>query len=170
LNRLVAFLSAGILAMGLSTAASAAVVTFNGDRYEISTIELPFQFVEQSALVNSARMPWFGSISDASFFAREVGFSLGIPSSSVGPLFAFGTFTSDGDERFRQALFVRCLFSISNCDRDSVDAARNAEVWAFATKLPADPIAAVPLPASVLSLLTGLVGAMALGFRKKATI
>ena len=144
-----AFVTAACLTVASATPGFAVTVNFDGDTYEVTTIE--GSFLDNQALLEDQL--WWDDIDIAVDFALLVKDSLGLPSFFDGPRFAYELFSSAYEYvnwNDSQSLVLQ-----------SVDIADIPSVHAIATPVP------IPLPASAAFLAAGLAGMVAMGRRKR---
>lgn len=143
------------LIMTTATAGSAATFTVDGDEYDVSTITGSFD--DNVSLLES--QVFFGDEDLALEFASEVGDLLGIFNFGfLGPLFAFDNGLPDSTgfhAPFDSSLSSAILTETANSNITDL-------TWAVVY-----PVAAVPLPAGGLLLLSAFGGVAALKRRKK---
>lgn len=154
-NRVTKVLSAATIACilgfsGAATSADAATVSYNGKDYQVSTIA--GSFIENQPLLE--RQVWWGSNSVAGLFAGVVGQMLGLPNDGglTGPQFAYAP---DQDRVSAIGYMFNGLRGRGGPTQTNPSAHDDGQTYAVAS------VAAVPLPAGGLLLLTAL-GAIAL--------
>lgn len=150
------------LALTLSTAvASAAVVSFHGTDYDLTTVTGKFSDLDDASIVDGTRLSdqvWWESQSTAAAFATLLADALGYPNNgnSFGPYFAYtATSTSVSAGFERSTTCSRCGSTIFFSP---------TSITTFAVVAPSQ----VPLPAGSLLLISGLGAAAGLHARKKS--
>jgi hypothetical protein len=146
-------LAATCLSLAAATAGSAAVVTVDGEDWEISILSGSFDDLGGISVFEA--QPWWQNFTIASDFASATGLSAGEDPffPGFGPNFAY-----DADSTGVDVVYVNTSGDVAG---STFDADFSTTAYAFASPVP------IPVPAGGLLLLTGLGGIVAFNRRKK---